>query len=372
MTRESGSELTWDQARHALLAMSKPDNRTNLACIAREYALIAFALSTGAVACSAWSESRLPTLAFVPICTAIAFLVAVGQHRLSGLAHEASHFVLFRNRLANELVSDLLLLFPLVAITQRYRAAHWGHHLFVNDPDRDTDLIRLNHPDPHRFPIPPRAFWNRYVLRALWPPAILRYLIGRAKAANFAAPEGSRVPSAVYRVAVAKRLRGSYWLLVFSGVHCSGNWPTFFLFWVLPLLTFYPMLMQLREIAHHANAPDSGDLTNSRVFRVHPILRFCVFPYGQDFHLTHHLFMSVPHFRIADADGLLRHWPPYRDRVVVCQGYFLRRRGSEGPSLLELLSRPAPQPSGPVLIGQEHLLEPVALPMTSTPRSEAA
>jgi fatty acid desaturase len=162
-------------------------------------------------------------------------------------------------------------------------------------------------------------------------------------------------------------------LLAFSGIHVSGNWPIFFLFWVLPLLTFYPMLMQLREIAHHANAPDAGDLTNSRVFRVHPVLRFCVFPYGQDFHLTHHLFMSVPHFRIAEADRLLRRWPPYRDRVVVCQGYFFRRPGAEGPSLLELLARPAPQPLGAVAPGRWPTLEPASPPLTtSEPWGEAA
>ncbi|WP_152049436.1 fatty acid desaturase family protein [Tautonia marina] len=372
MNRETGSDLTWDEVRTPLLAMAKPDNRTNLACIAREYALLVLALTSGSVAFSAWSDGRLPTIAFLPIASAVTVVVAIGQHRLSGLAHEASHFVLFRNRLANELVSDLFLLFPLVALTQRYRAAHWGHHLYVNDPDRDTDLIRLNHPEPHRFPIAPSAFWKRYVLRALWPPAILRYLFGRARAANLAAPEGSAVPSAVYRASVARRLRGAYWLLVFSGVHLSGNWPTFFLFWVVPLLTVYPMVMQLREIAHHANAPDAGDLTNSRIFQVHPLLRFCVFPYGQDFHLTHHLFMSVPHFQIAEAHALLRRWPPYRDRVVVCQGYFFRRRGTEGPSLLELLAQPAPHLTGPAQNGRWQPTEPSPSQTTAEPWSEAA
>lgn len=339
------ADLSWDQARRALLALSRPDNRTNLACIAREYALLALLMAGGAVAVSAWSAGRVGAPGFVAIALPVAFGVAVVQHRLSGLAHEASHFVLFRNRLANELAGDLLLMFPLVAITQRYRAAHWGHHQYVNDPERDSDLIRLNHPEPHRFPIPKLGFWRRYVLRALWPPAVIGYLFGRARAANLAPPAGSWVPSAAYRASVARRLRGAYWLAVLAAVHASGGWPVFFLFWVLPLLSFYPMLMQLREVAHHANAPDDGDLTNSRVFRVHPALRFCVFPYGQDFHLTHHLFMSVPHHRLSEAHETLGRWAPYRRRVVVCRGYFFRRRGTAGPSLLDLLSTPPPAPS---------------------------
>ncbi|RUL89232.1 fatty acid desaturase family protein [Tautonia sociabilis] len=346
---ESGPDLTWEQARRALAALARPDNRTNLGCILREYAMLAAAIAAGTAALEAWTRGGLSTPAFSAIAIAVAFVVAVGQHRLSGLAHEASHFVLFRNRLANELAGDLLLMFPIVALTQRYRAAHWGHHLFVNDPRRDTDLIRLNRPEPHRFPISKAGFWRRYVLRALWPPAMLRYLVARAWAANSGSPptvvEGAGPPAAAYRASVAKRLRGAYWLAVLAIVHVSGGWTAFGLFWVLPLLTFYPALMQLREIAHHANAPDSGALTNSRVFRVHPLLRFCVFPYGQEFHLTHHLFMSVPHDRLAEAHEMLRRWPPYRERVVVCEGYFFRPRGSAGPSLLDLLSRPAPAPS---------------------------
>ncbi|QDV38587.1 fatty acid desaturase family protein [Tautonia plasticadhaerens] len=342
------ADLSWDQARRALLALSRPDDRTNLACIGRDYALLALLLAGGATAVSAWSAGRVGGPGFVAIALLVASGVAVVQHRISGLAHEASHFVLFRNRLANELAGDLLLMFPLVAITQRYRAAHWGHHRHVNDPERDSDLIRLNHPEPHRFPIPKLGFWRRYVLRALWPPAVIGYLIGRAKAANLGPPADSGVPSAAYRTSVARRMRGAYWLAVLAAVHLAGAWPVFFLFWVLPLLTFYPMLMQLREVAHHANAPDAGDLTNSRVFRVHPLLRFCVFPYGQDFHLTHHLFMSIPHHRLPEAHATLGRWAPYRDRVVVCQGYFFRRRGTGGPSLLDLLSSPV---SGPLAEG---------------------
>ena len=133
-------------------------------------------------------------------------------------------------------------------------------------------------------------------------------------------------------------MRGAYWLTVLAAVHLGQAWPLFGLFWVVPLLTAYPLLMQLREIAHHSNAPDDGDLTNSRVFRVHPLWSACVFPYGQAFHLTHHLFAMIPHYRVAEAHALLSRHKPYREQVVVCHGYFFRRRGTPGPSVLDLLA----------------------------------
>jgi fatty acid desaturase len=333
-------DLSWDEAYRALLPLMRPDDRTNIVYVLREYALLIGVLAGCAGAHAAWSVGTIATPAFVPIAAIGVFLVAVMQHRLSGLAHDASHYTLFKNKLANELVSDLFLMFPLVAMTQKYRAAHFGHHQYVNDPERDTDLVRLNHPVPHRFPITKARFWLRYAVRGLWPPSILRYLLGRARAANLGGTVGPPL-RAVYRTRVARGLRGPYWLTALTAVHAAGAWSLFGLFWVVPLLTIYPLLMQLREIAHHSNAPDDGDLTNSRVFRVHPLLGVCVFPYGQAFHLTHHLFAMVPHYRLAEAHAILSRHRPYREHVVVCRGYFFRCPGTDGPSVLDLLSRPS-------------------------------
>ena len=344
-------DLSWIEAQRALLPLMRVDNRTNVRYIAREYFGLALVLWVSARAHSAWVGGSLTTWAFLPLAGLGVLLVAVFQHRLSGLAHDAAHGTLFRDRLANDLVSDLLLMFPLVAWTQTYRVAHLGHHQFVNDPERDPDLVRLNHPRrPHHFPISKPAFWRRYVLVALWPPSILRYLIGRARSANRLDAAPGRLLRAPYRFRVARCLRGTYWLALLATVHAAGAWPVFFLFWLLPLLTLYPLLMQLREIPHHGNAPDAGDLTNSRVFHVHPILSAAVFPYGQAFHLTHHLFAMVPHHRVALAHAVLSRHKPYRDRVVVCRGYFFRTPGASEPSILDVLARPLPH-----AVGRPHL-----------------
>lgn len=331
------ADLSRDEVHRTLVPLMRVDHRTNIGYIVFEYSLLALVLACCAIGFNAWSGGELPTLGALPLAMLGVAAVATCQHRLSGLAHEASHSTLFKNRLANELVSDLLLMFPLVAMTQKYRAAHLGHHQFVNDPNRDPDLIRLNHPKPHHFPISKGRFWLKYVVRSLWPPSILSYLFGRARAANLGNAQGT-LPRAVYRVRVARCLRGAYWLSVLTTVHLLRAWPLFWLFWVVPLLTAYPFLMQLREIAHHCNAPDDGDLTNSRVFYVHPLLMFCVFPYAQGFHLTHHLFAKVPHYRAAEAHAILLRYRPYREQVVVCRGYFFRTKGTGGPSVLDVLS----------------------------------
>ncbi|WP_435011205.1 fatty acid desaturase family protein [Tundrisphaera lichenicola] len=335
------ADLSWDEAHRQVVGLMRVDNRANIPYILREYLGLAFTLAACSWAYRAWASGQVPTAGFLPMAALGVFAVAAFQHRLSGLAHDASHGTLFRDKLLNELASDLLLMFPLVAMTQKYREAHLGHHRYVNDPERDPDILRLNHPDPHHFPISRAGFWSRYVVQGLWPPSILRYLIGRARAANLGTTGSGPSIRGVYRSRVARSLRGAYWLSALSVIQVTGSWPIFWLFWVVPLLTAYPLYMQLREIAHHSNAPDDGDLTNSRVFRVHPLLGAVVFPYGQAFHLTHHLFAMVPHHRIAQAHAILTRHPPYREGVIVCQGFFFRRWGTEGPSLLELLASDA-------------------------------
>ena len=184
--------------------------------------------------------------------------------------------------------------------------------------------------------MPQGRFWYRYVVLSAWLPALWRYLYGQAKNAN--ATMGLREPRAPYRFRVGRCLRGSYWLPMLTFVHLSGSWPIFFLFWVTPLLTLYPFLMQLREIAHHSNAPETGEFAHSRNFHCHPLVNFCIFPYGQDWHLTHHVFGLMPHYNLAEADRILRSYRPYREQAVSCHGYFFRRWGKPGPTILEVLS----------------------------------
>jgi fatty acid desaturase len=319
----------------------KADSIRSAACIAREYACLAPAISLGAWGIHLHAEQQLSLWAFIACSLLLIATIAALQHRLSALAHEASHYVLFRNALANELASDLLLLFPLFAVTQKYRQSHFGHHRHVNDPARDPDWQRLALFEPMNFPMPKARFVLRFVARGLWPPAILGYLLGRAKAANHSRQSTTGRPlRAPYRFRVARTMRGAYWLAGLTFLHALNLWPAFWLFWIVPLLTFYPFFMLMREIAHHANAPDSRKLTNSRLFDVNPLLAWAVFPYGQHAHLLHHLFAMIPHHKMREAHQFLCDWPPYRDQVLTCRGYFFRKRGTGGPSLLDVLANP--------------------------------
>jgi fatty acid desaturase len=331
------ADLSWEETHRLLVPLLRADNHTNIRFIAAEYLGMIASLAGCAWVYHSWSSGHLGTGAFVAVAILGMMVIAGFQHRLSGLGHEGSHYALFRSRLANELVSDLLCMFPLMAMTQRFRITHLNHHQFLGDADRDPDVRRLHYDGgEYPFPMTKAAFWQRYVVMSLWPPALLKYLFGQAKNANVTT--GLREPRCVYRFRVGRCMRGAFWLPILTLVHATGSWPIFFLFWVTPLLTFYAFFMQLREIAHHSNAPD-GEFTHSRNFHCNPIFNWFIFPYGQDYHLTHHVFGLMPHFNLAKAHQILLRYRPYREQAVSCYGYFFPRLGTRGPTVLDMISR---------------------------------
>src|SRR5438105_1358200 len=96
------------------------DNWTNWYYLAREYLFLAAILGLTILFYERRAEWNLPWLWNVPVTLAAIALSGASQHRLATLGHEAVHYMLFRNRILNELVSDVFCMFPLLSSTQYY------------------------------------------------------------------------------------------------------------------------------------------------------------------------------------------------------------------------------------------------------------
>ena len=102
---------------------------------------------------------------------------------MTTLGHEASHYMLFKNRKLNEIASDLLCMFPVLSTTHQYRLQHLAHHQFPNDPERDPDVLQMQ-ASGHRFkwPMPPRQFlWECLFKQLIIFTKLIRYIRMRAK-----------------------------------------------------------------------------------------------------------------------------------------------------------------------------------------------
>jgi fatty acid desaturase len=392
--------------KEKLQELRRTDNITNLYYLLRTYLYLALVLG-GAVWFDLYRQSAgWSWWASVPVFLVAVALVGAGQHQLSGLAHEGSHHILFRNRYLNELASDLLCMFPLFSSTHLYRLQHLAHHQFVNDPERDPDLSQMG-TSGHRLPFPmtKRALvWA--LVKNLWPPRLFRFTRVRAAYNSTGTDQNpymkkGRPSKLQVRIAVSYLLalvatlaalvwyEQAFWLavvplalfavftLIFallpawrfqqSRIHSvlphrwmivlriafisvvfnvvawaqllTGQWAAlyYFLLWLVPLFTSFAFFMFLRQTVQHGNG-DRGWLTNTRVFLVNRCINFAVFPMGQEYHLPHHLYATVPHYRLKALHEALLNYPEYREHAVEVHGYFLpSERPPTHPTVLDVL-----------------------------------
>jgi fatty acid desaturase len=119
------------------------DNHTNAFYLLGEYLSMALVISVVVGLCYFRGRFGLSWAWDLPVLAIGWILMGALQHRLAGLGHEAAHYTLFHNKFANDLVGDLLCMFPVLATVHFYRVFHLAHHQYTNDPERDPDLVNL-------------------------------------------------------------------------------------------------------------------------------------------------------------------------------------------------------------------------------------
>jgi fatty acid desaturase len=111
----------------------------------------------------------------------------------------------------------------------------------------------------------------------------------------------------------------------------------YLLLWVVPLFTSFSFFMILRQLVQHGNG-DRGWLTNTRTFFVGRLINFAVFPIGQNYHLPHHIYATIPHYRLRKLHDKLMEYPEYREHSVTVEGYFLPPRTPQtNPTVVDVL-----------------------------------
>jgi fatty acid desaturase len=182
-TTSTSVELASAEMHRRVNQLRNIDNVTNWFYLAREYLFLGLIIGLALAFFHYRAEWGLSWAWCIPVTVAAVVLIGAGQHRLTTLGHEASHYMLFRNRLLNEWVSDWFCLFPMLSNTHHYRIQHLAHHQYVNDSERDPDIAQME-ASGHRFdfPMPPGQFvWRCVIKQFLWLPSLIRYIRIRAR-----------------------------------------------------------------------------------------------------------------------------------------------------------------------------------------------
>jgi len=253
-------------------------------------------------------------------CVVALFVIGARQLGFAILMHEAAHRSLFGTRWLNDFVGNWFAAYPIWSEVEPYRRYHLVHHAKTGTAaDPDLGLITP-------FPIT-RASFRRKVVRDLTGQTGLKQAkavflrdIGRGAGRNQrdqGMQRGER-PDVGWR----KLLPVAFTNAVLFAILALAGHPWLYLLWVAAWLTTNRLVTRIRSIAEHALTPNANDaLNNTRTTIARWWERLLIAPNRVNYHLEHHLIMTVPHYKLPRFHQLLRE-RGVLDGACVTTGYF--------------------------------------------------
>jgi len=272
------------------------------------------AIVTTAVAL--WSSRQ--TIWAVPLTVLLGYLVAF----LFNALHETAHQTAFRTRRWNYALGHLAG-FALLLPYEYYRAFHWDHHRYTQDPERDPELAT---PLPNSmlglawYVLGPPVWYGRVRTRLLhaagrvtepWVPADKRALIvreARLYVLGYAL---------VIAASIATRSLAAVWL------------------WVLPVMVGQLFMRPYLLSEHTGCAHSPNMLENTRTTYTNAFVHF--FAWNMPYHVEHHAYPAVPFHALPQLNALLAehivHSEPGYPASFAAVLRHVRRQASSRPAL---------------------------------------
>lgn len=247
-------------------------------------------------------------------------LIIIGSRQL-GLAilmHDAAHGTLFKSSKLNNVVGEWFCGSPILAELGSYRRYHLKHHKHTQTPE-DPDLV-LSAPFPiSRASLLRKLFRDvtgqtglKLILLPRIKNAIKRY-VGIQQVDSDKYAQSFKSPGIVHPFYCNS--------VIFIAMMAFGDWWWWFAFWLLPLLTWFQVVVRLRNIAEHAGTEfSSSKLQNVRTTSVNLLTQLFIAPYWVNYHLEHHLMMYVPCWRLSKMHKMLV-TKGYAPKIKLAKGY---------------------------------------------------
>jgi fatty acid desaturase len=233
------------------------------------------------------------------------FLIGTRQLGLAVVMHEAAHRALFKSRELNDWAGNWLAAYPVWSDLTPYRSYHLVHHAKTGSPE-DPDLSLVT-----PFPIS-RASFRRKIWRDLsgqtgWKQflAVARRDLGisdKSNQRNMGLKHGQKPDVGWHKVAPVAITNG-----ILLGILALCGHPELYLLWLVAWFTTNRLVTRLRSIAEHALPGDVKDpLRNTRTTRASWWERLLIAPNRVNYHLEHHLLMTVPLYNLPRMHRMLK------------------------------------------------------------------
>ena len=283
--------LTKDELRE----LSRLDSKRFAAAVLIETATVVAAVAIPHI----WWHPLLYILAVIVIGTRI--------NALGGFMHEAAHYRGFANRSLNDFVGELVAL-PTSISMAGYRNTHFAHHRELNG-ENDPDWMKFADLPEYAFPASRTTMLGR----------IAFYLVGIKPFQAIGRVHGNKD---VHDIATAvKSARLVFFLGLLAAAISFGFWKDILLYWIVPLFTVFIAVRYIRSVAEHFGVGHDSIFSETRTVLAPAWERWIFAPWGLNYHLEHHLFPSVPFYRLGDLHNLLMTREPFPQMAQITHGY---------------------------------------------------
>ncbi|MEZ4453140.1 MAG: fatty acid desaturase family protein [Nannocystaceae bacterium] len=244
------------------------------------------------------------------------FVIFIGarQHALVVLGHDAVHYRLLPGRRLNDWVANLLLWWPVGATNEAFRLHHGDHHRYLGtDRDGNIALWRLRGRDGR-----PTREWTYPKTRL----QLLAKLLWRGCGLTGAAMV---LVGLLRPLVLVGALYGIVRLIALGGVvaafAAAGRLDLLVDYWVVPLVTWFVCSNYIRLICEHSAVRSERPLyalTRTTIPSWFDLL--FVVPRNISYHYEHHIYPSVPFYRLPALHAAMRGLPGFRDHACVSRG----------------------------------------------------
>jgi len=274
----------------------------NLRVIRTHRAWLTLLVNYGLIAASMALVAYLPNMFTVVLAL---FIIGARQLGFAVVMHESSHYTLFENRKFNDFVGNWLAGYPVYLSADMYRAHHLEHHAKTwTDADPDLPLAKA-------FPVS-KASMARKILRDLSGITGLKQLVGTTylvvKVVRGESVDAGTLPMRLERGRAIRMSFGTLLTnLILFGVLWALGHPMLYILWFGAWMTTNKFVARIRSIAEHAVVPNPSDpIGQTRTVLAGLLERLFIAPNGVQYHLEHHLLMTVPHYNLPEFHAMLR------------------------------------------------------------------
>lgn len=238
-------------------------------------------------------------------------LIAALQNHLQILLHEGVHFQIHPNRKWNEKLTEIFCAIPFLGLLRHYRHFHFLHHRHLTNAEKDPE-IEFYFEQGYQFKKKTRRGLAKMLFLDFCGYHYFQFFVSYNRYLYHESRAG--------RIEKMSQYEWISCLLVAIIVIVLIVFDTSFelvFYWFLPQFTFLFLFLKLQGYGEHGER--SVNAEQSTYFHEFGWLtRFFIYPLNSHLHLEHHLYPSVPWYRLWD----LRNSELKLGRKLVCKNYF--------------------------------------------------